>query len=95
MEACNLQHNRLFLIPGNHDLSRETVTEMLPAELQKPFVSDETVQKWLLDEKRLKRALEPFENFRAFATKYTGQTSPDFASIARYEVHGTNVALLG
>ena len=95
LEAVNLKPDRLFIVPGNHDLSRDTVYEMLPSELQEPLDSDALVQKWLTDAKKRTRALEPFEAYREFVTGYTGQTSPDYASILRLEAGGKRIALLG
>jgi predicted phosphodiesterase len=94
MESIGLGRDRLFLVPGNHDLSRETVTDMLPTELQKPLDSDFLVQRWL-DPKRLSRTLEPFNDFCAFVEKYTQQPSPAYASIVEFDINGTKVALLG
>lgn len=92
--ATGLEPKRLFFVPGNHDLHRETVYEMLPTQLQKPLDSDDLVQKWL-DPQRRDRTLEPFEAYRKFVTELTGQPTPDFASIVRFDVSGTQVALLG
>ena len=46
---------------------------MLPDGLKKPMASDEKVQKWLIDEKKRNRALEPFEAYANFMTSFTGQ----------------------
>jgi Calcineurin-like phosphoesterase len=94
LDAVGLERSRLFVVPGNHDLSRETVYEMLPTELQRPLDSDASVQKWLDGQKRA-RTLEPFEAYRDFVSQYTGQPAPDYASIVRLDVSGTLVALLG
>jgi 3',5'-cyclic AMP phosphodiesterase CpdA len=94
LEVAGLKHNRLFIVPGSHDLSRETVYEMLPTELQKPLDSDALVQKWLDTQKRA-RTLEPFEAYYRFVSQYTGQPTPDYASIVRLDAGGKRVALLG
>jgi len=93
--AVGLEPDHLFLVPGNHDLSRDTVCEMLPLPLQEPLDSDTLVQTWLTDAKRRARALEPFEAYREFVAGYTGQPTPDYASILRLEVDGKRVALVG
>ena len=96
LEATGLKPAALFFVPGNHDLNRETVYDMLPSELQKPFDTDAPVHKWLTDtEKRRSRVLEPFDAYREFVTRYTGQPSPDYASIRRIEAGGKQIALLG
>lgn len=94
LDAVGCERSRLFLVPGNHDLSRETVYEMLPTELQRPLDSDALVQKWL-DGQRRARTLEPFEEYRKFVSQYSGQPTPDYASIVRLDVGGKRIALLG
>jgi hypothetical protein len=83
LEAVGLDPDHLFIVPGNHDLDRETVYEMLPVELQKPLESDEQVQAWLTNEKKRRRLLEPFEAYSRFVASYTGQQPPDYASVRR------------
>jgi len=87
--------DRLFIVPGNHDLSRECIYEMLPPQLQKTLVSDELVQKWLTDDRKRARVLEPFEAYRKFVSGYTGQDSPNYASILRLKAGNRQIALLG
>src|ERR1700761_4276455 len=94
LDAVGLGRKRLFIVPGNHDLDRDSVYEMLPPELQKPLASDVLVQKWL-DPSRRARTLEPFEEFRKFVAEYTGQATPDYASIVRFELGSRRIALLG
>jgi DNA repair exonuclease SbcCD nuclease subunit len=86
--------DRLFIVPGNHDLSRECIYDMLPLQLQKTLISDEIVQKWLTDEKKRARVLEPFEAYREFVSGYTTQESPDYASILRLKAGNRQIALL-
>jgi predicted phosphodiesterase len=87
--------DRLFIVPGNHDLSRECISEMLPSQLQETLISDELVQKWLTDDRKRARVLEPFEAYREFVNGYTGQKSPDYACILRLNVGNRQIALLG
>lgn len=93
LRATGLKRKYLFFVPGNHDLSRDTVDEMLPPDLQKPMDSDALVQTWLTDDKKRARTLEPFEAYRAFVTRFTGQSSPDYASV--FHLRDKHVALLG
>jgi HEAT repeat protein/predicted phosphodiesterase len=96
LQATGLKPDRLFCVPGNHDLNRSTIYDMLPPELQKPLDSDALVKKWLTDDRRRARLLEPFETYREFISRrYSGQPSPDYASVVRWDVHGIDVALLG
>jgi hypothetical protein len=95
LKALDLDPGRLFIVPGNHDLSRDHIYEMLPPELQRPLDSDELVQKWLGDDGRRKRMLEPFDAFRSFVAGYTGHADADYASVLRLTLGNTQVALLG
>jgi hypothetical protein len=95
LQAVGLKTDGLFLVPGNHDLSRDTIHEMLPPALQKPLDSDASVQTWLTDAKKRARLLEPFEAYTQFVTASNGQSQPAYASILRLEVCGKRIALLG
>ena len=46
LKAVGLGPERLFLVPGNHDLDRAELEEQ-PVELQRPFTSESKVQERL------------------------------------------------
>ena len=94
LEATGLTPERLFIVPGNHDLDREEF-ELLPEALQKPFESEDLVKQWLENKKKRQRLLEPFAAYKQFVAEYTGQESPDYASVRRLEINGISIALLG
>ena len=94
LKELGLQPKDLFIVPGNHDLSREHVQDMLPDGLKKPMESDEQVQKWLVDEKRRARALEPFEAYANFVNGFTGQKSPAYASSGQFFFGNKRVGIL-
>jgi predicted phosphodiesterase len=103
LEAVNLKPsadqkaNRLFVVPGNHDLDRDIAhdKEWAPAALQKPIASPDEVATWLTEARKFLRVVEPFEAYREFVIGYTGQDSPAYASILRLEAGGKQIALLG
>jgi hypothetical protein len=94
LKAVDLGPERLFLVPGNHDLARGELPELPPA-LQQPLTSESQVQERLTDARKRERALEPFAAYRQFVAGYTGQPSPAYASLCRWEIQGRRVALLG
>lgn len=94
MAATRLIPERLFIVPGNHDLDRN-VLELLPETILKPFESEAQVVEWLTNDNKRNRLLEPFSAYREFVTQYTGREHPDYASIRRLEINGKRVALLG
>ncbi|HEY9798718.1 MAG TPA: SIR2 family protein [Leptolyngbyaceae cyanobacterium] len=100
LEATGLPAERLFIVPGNHDLDRDIVYELLPYSMQKPFESkyqnnNNQVKNWLMDNRKRDRLLEPFEAYREFVTKYTGHISPDYGCVQTIKINGKRVALLG
>lgn len=94
LKVCGLKSERLFVVPGNHDLDRSEF-EMLPEELKKPFDSDAKVQKWLFDDRKKARILEPFQAFSAFVKEYTGQDKPEYACKREWCIRGKRICLLG
>lgn len=94
LKATGLSPDRLFIVPGNHDLDRSHVYRMLPPDLQQ-VLDEEKCKEWLTDEEGRKRILEPFKAFSTFVSDYTGQDSPDYASIRILDLGGKKVALLG
>ncbi len=51
LQATGLTAERLFIVPGNHDLDRSTF-ELLPDSILKPFDSDVQVKDWLTNQKK-------------------------------------------
>lgn len=93
LKATGLSAEHLFIVPGNHDLDRAAF-EMLPAALQN-VLNEEECKKWLTDDKKRLRLLEPFEAFSEFVGDYTHQDSPGYASIRSFNLGGKKILLLG
>ena len=89
--------DHLFIIPGNHDLDRDIVydKDCAPVGLQKPLASPDEVATWLTDDRKFSRVIEPFEAYRKFVAGYTGQDSPDYASLLPMKAGGKDIVLLG
>lgn len=94
LKACGLGPEKLFIVPGNHDLDRSKF-ELLPSSLMEPLESDNQAKEWLFDRKKRSHALIPFEAFTSFVSRYTHQKNPDYVNIRQYEVNGKKIALLG
>ena len=94
LESTGLDPERLFIVPGNHDLNRDDF-KFLPTALLKPLKSDSEVQEWIVEERQRGLVLQPFNAFAKFTTEYTKRKSPDFANISRLEIDGKKIAILG
>jgi len=93
LQKSGVDPKRLFIVPGNHDLDRSRF-DLLPGDLTSP-IDEAKTQKWLGDDEKLDSALKPFKDYRAFAAAYMDQERPDHAAIARFDVEGVTVGLLG
>jgi predicted phosphodiesterase len=82
LKATGLSPDRLFIVPGNHDLDKDKF-DLLPAALTRPLKSDAEIQNWLNDDVKRGRLLDPFEAFTRFVTKYTGQDRSDYGSVRK------------
>ncbi len=94
LKATEVSPERLFIVPGNHDLD-EGKFKYLPGELNKPVQSIKTIEEWLEKEEDRNYLLKPFEAYKEFVTTYTGQENPDYASIRQLEINGKKISLLG
>lgn len=94
LKVCNISPEKLFIVPGNHDIDR-TKVQSLPGALLRPLESSDEAKDWLFDSEKRSVALKPFEAFTSFVSKYTHQENPDYANIRKCEVDGKTVALLG
>ncbi|NYT10789.1 MAG: hypothetical protein GKC09_12800 [Methanosarcinales archaeon] len=94
LEACKLEPEQLFIVPGNHDLDRNKF-KLLPGDLKKPLSNEKEVQEWLTDDCNRPHVLEPFQAFNSFFREYSRQDSPDYTNVRIIEVNDKKIALLG
>jgi len=94
LKACGLGPEKLFIVPGNHDIDR-TKFELLPEQLLKPLDSDIQAKEWLFDREKRRVALGPFKTFASFVSRYTHQKNTSYANICQYEIGGKKISLLG
>ena len=88
LDACELGPERLFIVPGNHDLNRDQI----PVSLSKPPTSNEEVVRcW--SEKR-KTALLPFQDFYHSFPDLTGREPGEHCDFGPIEVGGKKISLL-
>jgi 3',5'-cyclic AMP phosphodiesterase CpdA len=94
LEAAQVEPDRLFIVPGNHDLD-EVEIKKLPDDFRKDIVSKEDADRWLKDDSKRELLLRPFKDFRRFVSGFTGQDSPDYSDLRTWEINGKTVSLLG
>jgi len=94
LRECNLKSEKLFIVPGNHDLDR-TKFELLPPSLAKPLESNDEVYNWLSDDEKRQESLKLFKNFANFVGGYTHQENSAFANVRPLNIDGKRIALMG
>ncbi len=94
LEATGVRPERLFIVPGNHDLERSAF-ELLPTTLTKPFTSEDDVQCWLGDDKKRACLLAPFQAYHDFVTAYGGGALSAYASKLQFNVEDKKIVLYG
>jgi hypothetical protein len=84
LAASGVKPDKLFIIPGNHDLDRDSI----PMGLSKPLKSLDQVETWWNDEVKRMQLLQPFQAFYKFLKDYTGHDQPKLADIRVMEIGG-------
>jgi len=90
LDACQLKQDRLFIVPGNHDLDRDSI----PVSLSKPLDSNGEAESWWSEEKKRKQVMQPFQAYYAFLKECTGQEAPEHCNIGTISVDGKKISLL-
>ncbi len=93
LDAAGVGPERLFIVPGNHDLDRDAF-ELMPEALLKPFTTEEQIQEWLTNGKKRNRLLEPFEEYNKFLKPYANGKLSAYGSLCRFEAEEKKIALL-
>lgn len=95
LAAVGLEPERLFMVPGNHDLDRDYAKRMLPPDLQEPIKNTDKVSEWLTDDESREVVLKPFRNYMEFVATYTGQLDPAYGARMGLDLPAGRVHLLG
>ncbi len=93
LEASDLNKDKLFIVPGNHDLDRETFKYLFEA-LKQPLTSDKDVKEWLTDPEGVKNLLRPFQAYSDFVG-HINQSQSTYAYLRKFQVGGKDIALIG
>lgn len=95
--AAGVRKDRLFIVPGNHDLEMDAL-EMQPDNLLQKLSSSEKVNEWLTDKRKRQTLLAPMANYSKFVTEYIGKDAgpePAYGYTCRFETGGKNIAIIG
>ena len=94
LEAVGLSKDRLFIIPGNHDIDRNAL-EFLPEQLTRPAENEEQVKNWLTHDRWRSKLLEPFEEYHKFVQAWGVPGFDWYAGCHVITVNGKEVGILG
>ena len=93
LEATGLKKDRLFIVPGNHDIDRSAF-ELLPPPLLVPLETERAIIEWLTEGRKRSRVLEPFEAFSSFLKKL-GHVNSIFAANYSINIDNTEISIIG
>jgi calcineurin-like phosphoesterase family protein len=94
LEACDVSPEKLFIVPGNHDLDRDSFNRE-PEGFYDLLKSYKGVKDCLEVCECKKKILKPFEAFTSFVQGYNEQEHPNYACIKKMPIRGREIALLG
>ena len=97
--ATGVSPERFFIVPGNHDLSRDEF-ELLPTSLSKPINKsgngiEQYIQDWLCDARYRESLLKPFREYENFISEKLKNQLSAYSAIAPYEIAGKKIVILG
>lgn len=94
LTTLDLRPDRLFLIPGNHDLDRDEF-DLLPAGLLQPFQTKQLVDKWLTGKGQRAALLNPFCAYQQFVTDLKVQGFGSFGDSRIIPIRGKQIGVVG
>lgn len=98
LEICTLSNDRLFLVPGNHDIDRNMIlksqTDWFRSGERKP---EKINQEFLDGDPEIKRAMERLSTYRQFITKHYPHIPLDNNTSfgAKVEINGIVISITG
>jgi len=97
LEAAGVEQDRLFIVPGNHDLEWAAL-EMLPSDLLQKLNSPHAVNEWLTSERMRRALLEPMTAYCQFVKSYLGENAnpePAYGYTCCFEAGRKRIAVIG
>lgn len=89
---------RLFIVPGNHDLDRDFL-DVLPGDLLKRLNNPRALSDWLSDERKRRALMGPMDGYRRFVSDYLGgyrnfgAYEPDYWYTGHLEIRGRQITV--
>lgn len=93
-QALGLEKDRLFLIPGNHDLDRNRF-KLLPTDLRRPFANSAEANEWMHGEEERAELLKPFAAYQKFIEEYGPAGFGAFGDFRQVGVKGKQIGIVG
>lgn len=94
LKAADISPDKLFIVPGNHDLNRAKF-KYLPSDLRKRPSTREDVNRYLEDCDYQERLLFSFKEFKEGINEYTKAENPEYAGFYYFEKDDANICIFG
>ena len=93
-EKTGLNKDRLFIVPGNHDINRADL-KYVPLDLLKPFDNATVAQEWMAEGRERGKLLEPFKAYQDFIAEYGVLGFGAFGDSLCVQVKGKSIGIMG
>lgn len=99
-EIGDIWHERLFIIPGNHDLDWNAF-ELQRSDLIKVMKNEDKVKEWLSHKRKCRTLMEPFTDYNEFIENYFGKhrshgsVRPFVSFVRNVDILGRKIAVIG
>lgn len=94
IEVANISPDRLFIVPGNHDMNIEKLG-LLPRDIPNIFRAREEIVRYLGDNDYREGLLKPFREFNNKIGEFVKTERPEYACLYRYRKFDNEICILG
>jgi predicted phosphodiesterase len=98
LAAASLGRDRLFIVPGNHDLDR-TALSRAPANLLESCDTSERISELLTDGLTRNKILSPMDHYQSFVRDFLAEDAPTpepaYGFTTQFQVNGQSVGIVG
>ncbi len=94
LKTAGVAKDRLFVIPGNHDVDRSAITPGATSIVESLYTRDK-VNEFLGSEEDRALVFRKFRHYRDFISDYFGDDKEQYFYVKRLELSGKHIAILG
>lgn len=75
LELTNLTENEFFIVPGNHEVNRNSISEFIDKDLSKKFPDRDSVNRFIDSIEKQKQLLNRLDNYNSFLSDFHSKST--------------------